>query len=43
MGGYGLARLLIDRRRLAAWESAWELTGPQWTPRRLADGWLTST
>jgi len=35
MGGYGLARLLIDRRRLAAWESAWALTGPQWTPRRL--------
>jgi hypothetical protein len=34
IGGYGLARLLLDRRRLAAWESAWELTGPQWTPRR---------
>jgi hypothetical protein len=34
IGGYGLARLLIDRRRLAAWGSAWELTGPQWTPRR---------
>jgi len=34
LGGYGLARLLLDRRRLAAWESAWELTGPQWTPRR---------
>jgi hypothetical protein len=33
-GGYGLTRLLLDRRRLAAWESAWELTGPQWTPRR---------
>jgi hypothetical protein len=37
MGGYGLARLLIDRRRLAAWESAWEMIGPQWTPRRLAN------
>jgi hypothetical protein len=34
LGGYGLTRLLLDRRRLAAWESAWELTGPQWTPRR---------
>jgi hypothetical protein len=34
IGGYGLTRLLLDRRRLAAWESAWELTGPQWTPRR---------
>lgn len=34
IGGYGLARLLLDRRRLAAWESAWELTGPRWTPRR---------
>ncbi|HUA30439.1 MAG TPA: hypothetical protein VMC03_16270 [Streptosporangiaceae bacterium] len=34
LGGYGLTRLLLDRRRAAAWESAWELTGPQWTPRR---------
>lgn len=34
IGGYWLARLLLDRRRLAAWESAWELTGPLWTPRR---------
>jgi hypothetical protein len=34
LGGYGLARLLIDRRRLAAWESAWALTGPRWTSRR---------
>jgi hypothetical protein len=34
MGTYGLARLLLDRRRLADWESAWELTGPRWTPRR---------
>jgi hypothetical protein len=37
IGCYGLARLLIDRRRLAAWESAWALTGPRWTPRRLAN------
>jgi len=34
IGGYGLSRLLLDRRRLADWEAEWELTGPQWTPRR---------
>ena len=27
-------RLALDRRRLAAWESAWSLTGPRWTTRR---------
>ena len=32
--GYVLSRLAIDRRRLAAWESAWSLTGPRWTTRR---------
>jgi hypothetical protein len=31
---YTLCRLVLDRRRLAAWESAWSLTGPQWTTRR---------
>jgi hypothetical protein len=31
---YGLCRLALDRRRLAVWESAWSLTGPQWTTRR---------
>jgi hypothetical protein len=30
---YGLCRLALDRRRLAAWESAWTLTGPRWTSR----------
>ena len=30
---YGLCRLGLDRRRLAAWESAWTLTGPRWTSR----------
>jgi hypothetical protein len=30
---YGLCRLALDRRRLAAWESAWSLTGPRWTTR----------
>ena len=31
---YGLCRLVLDRRRLAAWESEWSLTGPRWTTRR---------
>jgi hypothetical protein len=31
---YGLCRLALDRRRLAAWESAWALTGPRWTAHR---------
>ena len=31
---YTLSRLALDRRRLAAWESAWSLTGPRWTTRR---------
>ena len=31
---YTLCRLTLDRRRLAAWESAWSLTGPRWTTRR---------
>jgi hypothetical protein len=31
---YRLCRLVLDRRRLAAWESAWASTGPRWTSRR---------
>jgi hypothetical protein len=31
---YVLLRLAFDRRRLAAWESAWALIGPRWTTRR---------
>jgi hypothetical protein len=31
---YGLSRLALDRRRLAAWTSEWSLTGPRWTTRR---------
>jgi hypothetical protein len=31
---YVLLRLALDRRRLAAWESAWALIGPRWTTRR---------
>jgi hypothetical protein len=26
--------LALDKRRLAAWESAWTATGPRWTSRR---------
>ena len=31
---YWLCRLVLDRRRLGAWESAWASTGPRWTSRR---------
>lgn len=31
---YGLCRVALDKRRLAAWESAWTSTGPRWTSRR---------
>jgi hypothetical protein len=31
---YALCRHALDRRRLAAWESAWSSTGPRWTTRR---------
>jgi hypothetical protein len=31
---YRLFRLVLDRRRLVAWESAWASTGPRWTSRR---------
>lgn len=27
------AWLVLDRRRLAAWEAEWSRTGPQWTGR----------
>ena len=29
-----LAQRLTDRRRLAAWDSAWSTVGPQWTKRK---------
>jgi len=31
---YWLCRLVLDRRRLAAWASEWSMTGPRWTTRR---------
>jgi hypothetical protein len=34
LGIYALCRVVLDRRRLAAWESAWDRTGPTWTTRR---------
>jgi hypothetical protein len=29
-----LAQRVADRRRLAAWDSAWSTVGPQWTRRK---------
>ena len=29
-----LARVLLDRRRLAAWDMSWAVTGPHWTGKR---------
>jgi hypothetical protein len=31
---YLVVRAVLDRRRLAGWESDWALTGPRWTTRR---------
>ena len=31
---YCLSRLILDKQRLAAWESAWARVGPSWTTRR---------
>ena len=31
---YSLCRIVLDRHRLARWESAWAATGPRWTSRR---------
>ena len=31
---YLLCRIVLDRHRLARWESAWAAVGPQWTSRR---------
>ena len=30
----GLARQMLDRRRLRAWEAEWRASGPQWSGRR---------
>jgi hypothetical protein len=31
---YLLCRMVLDRHRLAGWESAWATVGPRWTTRR---------
>ncbi len=31
---YLLCRMVLDRHRLARWESAWAAVGPRWTSRR---------
>jgi len=31
---YLLCWMALDRHRLARWESAWAVVGPQWTSRR---------
>ncbi len=31
---YGVCRMILERHRLAQWESAWTAIGPQWTRRR---------
>jgi hypothetical protein len=32
LAGLGVAgRCVLNRRRLAAWEAAWRLTGPRWS------------
>jgi hypothetical protein len=31
---YFLCRMVLDRHRLARWESAWAAVGPRWTSRR---------
>ena len=31
---YLLCRMVLDRHRLARWESAWVTVGPRWTTRR---------
>jgi len=30
-------RLALDRRRMAAWDADWRVTGPRWTSRRLGN------
>lgn len=31
LGAAALARQILHRRRLAAWDAAWQITGPRWT------------
>jgi hypothetical protein len=34
LGGWRLTRRTLDRRRMAAWDADWQITGPRWTSRR---------
>jgi hypothetical protein len=34
LGGWTLTRRTLDRRRMAAWDADWQITGPRWTSRR---------
>ena len=33
LAGWALARRMLDRRRMAAWDADWQVTGPRWTSR----------
>jgi hypothetical protein len=33
LAAWALARMILNRRRLAAWDADWSVTGPQWTGR----------
>jgi hypothetical protein len=33
-GAAALVRRTLNRRRLAAWDAAWQATGPRWTIQR---------
>lgn len=34
LGAAALAHWVLDRRRLAAWDAEWRVTGPRWTSTR---------
>jgi hypothetical protein len=34
LGAAGLARRMLDRRRLRAWEAEWRTSGPLWSRHR---------
>ena len=34
LGAWKLARQVLDRRRMAAWDADWRVTGPRWTSLR---------
>jgi hypothetical protein len=34
LGAWALARRILDKRRMAAWDADWQATGPRWTTLR---------